>query len=147
MVYSFLWMKSHLNTSFTHLDKRTKISCFNLHCPQLLLVNRSAANFLEDDIPPNQGGAAVEQGSGWCCCKHPLKAAGNLAPSASEVGEVNLWLTSLHNWLQTRSNQLTVFVPSFLSILLLLMFPIRLPQRRERKLEFFFLDKTQVVNT
>lgn len=51
----------HFIHSFGQTKKK---SCFNVHCPQLLLVSRSAANFLEDDLPPNQGGAAVEQVSG-----------------------------------------------------------------------------------
>lgn len=61
MVYDLLWMRSHLNTSFTHSDKRKgkKISCFNLLCPQLLLVNRSAVSFLEDDLPQNRGGEVL----------------------------------------------------------------------------------------
>ncbi|PKU42462.1 rna-directed dna polymerase from mobile element jockey- hypothetical protein [Limosa lapponica baueri] len=35
----------------------------------LLLVNRAAVSFLEDDLPQNQGGAAVEEGGGCGCCK------------------------------------------------------------------------------
>lgn len=118
-------MRAHLNTSFTHSNKRKKkTSCFSLLCPQLLLVNRSAVSFLEDDLPQNQGGAAVEQGGGCCCCKHNSQSSREIRlhqqvkiRTKEGVRQGNLWLTWLHKWLQTWSNQLTLFVP-FFSVLL-----------------------------
>lgn len=119
MVYKFLWMRSHLNTSFTYSDKSKKKkikkkSWFNFLCPQLLLVNRSAVSFLEDDLPQNQGGAAVEQGGGGCC-KHSSQRSREiwLHQQLNRVRQGNLWLAWLHKWLQTWSNQLTLFAPFF----------------------------------
>lgn len=70
MFYNCLWMRSHLNTSFIQTKKKKKKDILlPSTVPQLLLVNRSAVSFLEDDLPANLGGGASEQGGG-CCCKH-----------------------------------------------------------------------------
>ena len=138
-----------ISTLHSLIQTKEKKSCFDLLCPQLLLVNRSAVSFLEDDLPQNQGGAAVERGGG--CCKHNSQSSREiwLHQQAKGVRQGNLGLTWLHKWLQTWSNQLTVFVPFFSKLVHTSVAYVShyvTPEKKKEIRLFFLLATTQVEN-
>lgn len=120
--------------------------------PQLLLVNRSAVSFLEDDLPANLGGGASEQGGG-CCCKHNAWSSteswlSQQVKIGTNKGERQGNVTDLIAQVTTDSQ---TGKPSLYLLYACLYFCClcfhSLPQGRKRKSDDFFLDPSQVGNT
>lgn len=87
---------STLHSLIQTKEKEKKKSCFDLLCPQLLLVNRSAVSFLEDDLPQNRGGEVL-------LLNREVAAAANttlkVAEKSGSISKWRGWGTGTCDWL------------------------------------------------